>query len=475
MEPAERGSVPGASTDRLQAGSIGRRLVSGGAWAFGGRVLTALLALVTNALLARLLSPAELGAYFLAFSVILFGMQLSSLGLNSAVVKFVAENIALGRPGHARRVATVCLVIGVAGAVLTGGVYALLGEVIGKGLFNAPAFAAVSGLVAGWMVVMTVQSLVSEVFRGFHDIRLATIFGGSVMGQGMVAGGMLCAGLLVLWFAGSVIHLSTVLLLALASGATSTLVSGWVLRRRLRSLPELPEATDGETPSAPRLLRTSSPMLATNLLSALSTQAPLWIVGAFLVQQQVALYGAAFKLVTMVALPLAVANAVVPPLIAELYSQGRTRELERALRGTAAITGIPAFAVLGAYIVFGSPILAIVYGSYYTAAFPILALLGFGSLANVWSGSCGLTLMMTGHQRLLMSIAGAGVAVVVGGAALAANYSGAAGVAVAVSVGISLQNLAMVLAARAVTGMWTQVGFGGIPSTLKRVRARLAR
>ena len=41
-----------------------RRLLSGGAWAFGGRILIALTGLISSALLARLLTPSALGTYF---------------------------------------------------------------------------------------------------------------------------------------------------------------------------------------------------------------------------------------------------------------------------------------------------------------------------------------------------------------------------------------------------------------------------
>ena len=55
-----------------------RRLLTGGAWASGGKFVATLTAFATNALLARLLSPQDFGAYFLAFSVVLVGEQWGS-------------------------------------------------------------------------------------------------------------------------------------------------------------------------------------------------------------------------------------------------------------------------------------------------------------------------------------------------------------------------------------------------------------
>ena len=50
------------SVARSPKALLKRRLASGGAWVLGGRLAAALLALAANALLARLLSPKELGA-----------------------------------------------------------------------------------------------------------------------------------------------------------------------------------------------------------------------------------------------------------------------------------------------------------------------------------------------------------------------------------------------------------------------------
>ena len=53
-----------------------RRLLSGGAWAFGGKILVALTGLISSALLARLLTPQALGTYFLAYSILNVGTSL---------------------------------------------------------------------------------------------------------------------------------------------------------------------------------------------------------------------------------------------------------------------------------------------------------------------------------------------------------------------------------------------------------------
>ncbi len=58
-----------------------RRLLSGGVWAFAGKIFTALAQLAATALLARLLSPRDMGAYFLAYSLVTVGSMIGFGGL----------------------------------------------------------------------------------------------------------------------------------------------------------------------------------------------------------------------------------------------------------------------------------------------------------------------------------------------------------------------------------------------------------
>src|SRR5215212_715787 len=159
-----------------------RRLLSGSAWAFTGKMLVALTGLISSALLARLLTPQALGTYFLAFSILNVGTSLGALGLTGTVVRLVAQGMGLNLFGRVRRVISVVLGVGTLGALSVGLAYLLFGDDLAKAVFNAPALAAVTGLVAGWIMVGTLQGVLGETFRGFHDVRLATILGGQTTG-----------------------------------------------------------------------------------------------------------------------------------------------------------------------------------------------------------------------------------------------------------------------------------------------------
>lgn len=431
--------------------SLKRRLLSGGMWAVSGRVAMALTGLASNALLARLLSPQDFGAYFLAFSFASFGMLVGALGMNELAVRLVSENLAQAKSDRVKRIVKIVCVWGFAGAVAVGGGYLLIGRTLADEVFGSSELAAVTVLVAGWMVLMSLQNLMAEVFRGFHDIRLASLF------KRLFATFLLTVCLAALLPFREQVSLGLVVLLALLSSLAGVLLGGLLLKRKVESLPTVENGERGV--NSLELFQAAWPLLITSLVLFILTQADLWIVGGFSNQEDVALYGAAVRLVIMVAVPLQIVNLVVPPVIAEMYSQGRTSALERTLRTAATLTSIPAVIVLVAFILFGGQILGVVFGPYYQAAGIILALLSLGHLANVWVGACGQALMMTGNQNTMMIITVFSGLVFVLGGVLAIREYGVVGVAAVTAGSQMLQNILMLLAARVKVGVWTHAGF----------------
>ena len=452
----------------LSGSALRRRLLSGSTWALGGRIGAAAIGIVTNGLLARMLSLQDFGTYLLVFSIISVGAVLGSLGLPKTVLRFVAESMTLDQPGRARRAIYTALGLGAAGALITClAYYFFIGDLVGRYLFDSPAIVAVIGLTTGWMAISALQEIIAETFRGFHDIRMATLFGGLATGgksAGLIMRVVLLGCLVLLWSTSGHTDLRTVMLVSLGSGAASALLSVLFLRKRVSTL-----GTQGadHSVSAKETLRDAFPILLISLTSfVLLSAADLWILGAFGTKDQVALYGAASRLVTLIAMPLLITNLVLPPIIAEMYAQGRTGQLERTLRSFSTLSGFPSLLFLILFMVLGGPILGLVYGNDFSSAAIILVLLSAGKLAAVWAGSCGAVLQFTGHQGSMLRINLLTSPLFIIGALLVVRDYGPVGVASMTAAITVLQNAALVLVAKRKTGMWTHVSLS--PSRLRK-------
>jgi O-antigen/teichoic acid export membrane protein len=412
-----------------------------------GKVITATSRLAATALLARLLTQEEMGAFGLAFSFVIVGAMAGQLGLQGAVVRLVAESMGTGRQGRARaavraayRYATLGT-LAVAAFLLLGG-----GNWLALRVWDSSLLAASMAVLTAWVLLWSCQVLTSETFRGFQDLRSATLFGGVI--SWLLALGLLFA----VWLTRGEITFRSVILILIASTTLSLFPALNTLRRRVRALPPGGSLARGE------LFSISIPMWITALTGFALAQSDLWILGAFVPKEQIAVYFSAMQLVALVSMSLLLVNLVVPPFIADLYARGERRRLQRILRTTATLAGMPAFLVLLAFVLFGAPILGFVYGPAFREGAVVLALLSLGKLVNVWTGSCGVTMSMTGHQTRLMVITIVTSTLTVGGCLAVVRAHGMVGVASVVAAGTVLQNLAMWIGTRYFTGLWTHVG-----------------
>jgi O-antigen/teichoic acid export membrane protein len=426
--------------------------------------------IVTTGLLARMLSEQELGAYFLALSIVSLGAVVGSLGLPKTVVGLVAESMGVGRPGRARRVIRTVLGLGVFGALGIGLAYLLVGDLVSEHLFHSSLLVGVTGLLAGWIAIAVVQEITAEAFRGFHDIRLATLLGGlATAGKsgGLIMRVLLLGVLVLLWVRSEQTSLATVMLVCMGSGSVSVVVSLWLLYGKVSSLSPSEGAQDEVEPvSAKEVLDDAIPFLAIALTSLVLLSADVWILSALGSLKEVGIYGAASRLVTFVTMPLLIVNLVLPPIVSEMYAQGQTGRLERTLRTFSTLAGVPSLAVLLVFMLLGGPILGLVYGKPIyqgDTAILVLLILSAAKLTAVWSGSCGLVLQFTGHQRSMLRVSLLTSPLFFVVAIWATQRYGPVGVACAVAVTTALQNVIMVLLAKRKTGMWTQVLFSVSP------------
>lgn len=431
----------------LTLGSIRRRLLRGSAWVLGGKVLTIFLGLVINMLLARLLDPEELGAYFTTFTMMMIGSTIAQLGLDRAVVRLVAAAIATSQPGRARHVVRRVFIAGAAGASLVALVLILgVGSWLARNVFHSALVEGLIPLTAGWIVVVALQSLCVETFRGLQGFAAATIFDALLVDFIMVT----VFG--ALYVAGVNTNVHVIVALSVAITAVVAIFAGARLRARVRGL-------TGEGLLARwEAFGIAWPLLVTSIsIYLLGTGVDLLVLGAFRTQVDVALYGAAARLTLMVAAPFMILQGVTPPIVAELHAQGKKQELERSARAVATLAGIPTFLILVVFLLFGKPILGVLYGDFYRQGASVLAVLSLARLVAVWTGSGGVALMMTGHQRAMMYLTvGTGILSMLGGIFAAAQF-GSIGVAVATSSAQIVQNLLQLVLAKRLVGVWTHV------------------
>ncbi|MCC9654434.1 lipopolysaccharide biosynthesis protein [Rhodopirellula halodulae] len=118
------------------------------------------------------------------------------------------------------------------------------------------------------------------------------------------------------------------------------------------------------------------------------------LVGRYCTDVEVGTWGAIRRMISLVSAPLLLINAAVPTFIAELYSAGDLKQLQRLLRTTSTIATPPALIAFLLFLFFGDAVLS-VFDPDFAVGATSLCLLGAANVVFVGAGSAGLTLRMT--------------------------------------------------------------------------------
>ena len=158
-------------------------------------------------------------------------------------------------------------------------------------------------------------------------------------------------------------------------------------------------------------------------------------------------YGAAIKVTSLIGMPLNALNTMFAPTIAELHSRGEHEKLAAMFKIVTKWSVTFSLPIFWVTVLFAVPFLSF-SGDAYISAWPLVIVFAFGGLVSAGTGSVGYMLLMTGRVKLsfLNSLA-AIVANVIFGLILTPRY-GAMGIAIATSLAIIVVNAMRVLQVR---------------------------
>ena len=432
-----------------------RRVRSGSAWVVGSRLAGIAVTLLMNVELARRLTPEDFGKISLVLSLIAFASGLAVFGASGAVLRFVPESVGLNQSRRAKDALAHLLAICGIGCVITGFLtWAAWGSI--AACFQLPTSAELAVIVAISLGLLAVLQLAAESLRSLHELRIASLLSGGQTG-GLLSN-LLFLGAIALT-AGTMLSLESALtlnLLTMLVAAALGIGLLWFVSRRRFAAASIEPLSPGESARLGALLAVCLPLMLIQVITFCSTQADLWIAGAFC-GQDLALYSAARRLVLVVVMPLQMANYLVMGSIAELHAQGRARDLEHLLRRTATLFAAPSLAAFLFILCFGGLLLKALFGEFYGQAATMLTVVSFGQLLLALAGSCHCALLMTGQETKALAVNFSAALALGAAGPLAAMRFGGLGLAVTYAAIVSLESVFLAVLARRQLGVWTCV------------------
>jgi O-antigen/teichoic acid export membrane protein len=449
------------------------KMFSGALWAGAGRLVSIAGNIVATMVLARAVSASDYAIYFVGLTTIVIVGCVGALGMDLLVVRFVALPISQGDLAGIRQVVARCLGIVTAAALLVAGGFELLGPHFFASILRMPGLVPYTGMLAASIFFATLQRQLAETFRALNDIRMATLSGGMRNG-GALNAVIACFAMLALWVGGD-LTLFTALLTMLGA---SVVIVAWavaVLWRRLRIRGSREQTIRTPILGVAAAIREGWPLGLSGFIVALNSLGSVWLASPLDTASHVALFAMAQRVVLFLVAPMIVINAILPPIVAELHATSQTQRMERVVKSIGGLVLVPSLILLAVLVFAGRPILHLMFGAYYEAAYPSMILLCFGQIINIATGAWQIVLPMTGnrHELLTSSVIAVVTQLVVG---LALGYFlGVFGVAAGCCVSILITNLVGMWMVRRKLGIWTYASLNWytVGQSVGMIRARL--
>ncbi len=357
----------------------------GAVWSLLMRVASAGMAFATSVLLARLLGLSGYGVYALVFAWINLLAIPTALGMDKFMVREVAVYRARGQwdklGGFLRWGNLAVLLASLTVAVLAAGV-AFFALEPGGGLRLAFWLALVS------LPLTTLTSLRQAAMRGFGHI---------VGGQWpeLLLRPLLIVALSVLaWLALPDFDATWAVGAALTATLIAFIVGAGLLTRVLRrEAPPTPPSFE-----ARRWLQSALPFMLISGMYVLNARTDVVMLGALSGTDAVGLYTPATRGAELISFVLLAVNTALAPTLARLYAEGKRAQLEASVAKSTRLITLASLPLALGFILLGGPFL-LLFGPEFVGAQGALVILSVGQLINAATGTVGMLLNMTGHER----------------------------------------------------------------------------
>lgn len=404
----------------------------GGGIVFIGKLFAWGTRFVLAVILARLLGADGYGLYNLALTIATVAASIPTLGLDAAIVRYVA--IFAGRGDHRSLIGAAQIGIGVPAAlsIVAGVIVFFAAEPISTRLMDEPRLAPLLGIVSVLVVAMVVTRQLGATLQGFKRIDLTVL--AEQFTQPLVRFALIAV-FAVLGL--TVVH---ALVASTVAALIVTVMLGVLVRRQL---PRLAAGVASLRPTG-ELVRFSLPIFFSNVvttvgsnlqtlfLGALSTVAS---VGIFAVASHINMVGSIFQ--------QAVVSASMP-LFAEAHDRDDRDSLEHLYRTTSKWSfsaNLPLFILV---VAFPQGLLAL-FGPEFAGGAAALVILAWANLINAATGTSGAVLDMTGWTKVKLLNSTVAVVLGIGLNLLLIPPLGLVGAAVAAMVALSSVNLLRLL------------------------------
>ena len=402
-------------------------LVSKGALSFILKILAAGMTFILTIIISRYLGAEGAGYYFLAITIVTVLASVSQMGFSPVITRFVSAYSSNGDwqsiNGLYTFVAThiFSVMLGVSTLVFIFAPY--ISQVIfQKNLLEEPLRFTAFGVV-----LLGVSLLKGQFFQGLKEVGKLQFCQNLGLPSFLVV--LLLPSHLIL---GSLVEGQVALLYLLASILVVIIANWWWWQK--------PQVSWKLNYDSTEIWRAAMPMWGVGVLGVLMNWGASLLLGVWGASADIAVFHNAFRTAGLTMLVLVAINSIAAPKFSVLYHQGDRDGLKHLAIWSTRLMVLVCIPVVGCLLAFPEWVMGL-FGSEFIVGAPALMVLAIGQFVNVVTGSVGLLLSMTGHEKFALRASGlAAVCMLVLCFVLIPQY-GVMGAAIAQAVSLSAHML----------------------------------
>lgn len=375
-------------------------ILTGSVWALGARVLATFFGLITSVIIARWYGAEIMGIVAVLNSFLMLATIFTVLGTNTSILRLIPEHLAKYSPTSAFRVYRKTQYFVAAISVVTGVILFFSSGFIADTIFSKPHLRFYFALAAVFIIFDSLKQLNNQAVRG---LRLIKVFAFMQLLRAL-SKLIILVPITIFFF-----HPNNPIYAMFAAITITALVGAFIMDRVFKQK----TTADDILYDVPmkEILTISLPMLMTTTITFIIGQTGVIILGMFRSEAEVGYYSVAVKLASLTGFIFTAINTMAAPKFSELFHSGKIDELFHIARKSTKLIFWTSLPILLALLLWGKPILSLLYGAEFEVAYWSMALLVIGQFVNSISGSTGAFMNMTGNQNPLRNIIFAGAVI----------------------------------------------------------------
>lgn len=152
-----------------------------------------------------------------------------------------------------------------------------------------------------------------------------------------------------------------------------------------------------------RFVREALPMMFSTSMLILLGWMDTFVLGIYETQSNIGIYNVALKIATFTTFALQAINSILAPKLADSYKKDDKNVFSKLIRFSTKLNFIITIFLVVLILIFHRWLLGL-FGNEFIVGSTVLIVLCIGQLINSFSGSVGIILQMTGHQKIYQNI-----------------------------------------------------------------------